>query len=102
MEDIGIGENALAGLCRTLYQIVIVGIYTGNHVLADLTFQQSHQDRLLSALQCFVRREHHLEVACLILKLPKHRSPEEHIIITLDESYYLSPGILRTQPVGCF
>lgn len=68
--SIGIGmENifAIQYLLRCerspLYQVVVVGIYTSNHVASHLVANEAHQCSLLATLQMIrACRQHHFEI----------------------------------------
>ena len=113
LDGIGIGmkhvralPNLAGSLRGALDQIVVVGIHTGNHRRPQDIFllfpleHEIHQHRLLAALQSLMGRQHHFEIALLILIGRKHGAPEQDIIITLHIGHDSLARVLRAQPVG--
>ena len=103
MEDIRTIQYLLRRNRHPMHQVVVVGIHTGNHIPAQrLAFEEVHQHRLLPTCEFALRRQHHLEVALVVLKLREHRAPEIDIIIALDIGYNPMPCLLRCQRVRRF
>ena len=69
MEDIGVGEDNLGRLARSLYEVVVVGIDTCYHVAPHPIVKQLHDSSLLAPLQVVVARgKHYLKIARGILE----------------------------------
>ena len=101
MENVGIVYHSLARLRGSIYEVVVIGIDTRNHVAPHLVLKNPHNGRLLASLQRVVRGQQHLEVTGVVLKLRQHRAPKEHIIVTLHIRHDAATRSLRAQPVGC-
>ena len=103
MEDIRALKHPFRLSCAPLNHIVIVGIHTGYHVLAQrFSFEEVHQHRLLSTRQIALRRQHHLEIALIVLKFAEHRPPEVDIIVTLDIGHNPMARLFRSERIGRF
>ena len=93
----------------TLYQVVVIGIYTGYHVAAQRTvslivmlsfLQKVHQHGFLTTREIDFRREHHLEIALVVFKLAEHCAPEIDIIVALDIGHYSAARLLGGERIG--
>ena len=85
MEDIRAVEHLLRLMTATLYQVVVIGIHTGDHITSErFPFEEVHQHRFLTTRQISLGGQHHLEIAFVVLKLAEDRPPEIDIIIALD------------------
>ena len=102
MEDIGVGEDNLRRLAGSLYEVVVVGIDTGNHVTPHPIVKQLHDSSLLAPLQMVVARgKHDLKIACGVLEAREDGTPHEHIVVALDISDYAMTCLPRREAVCC-
>ena len=104
VEDIGSVEKLPGGFCRTLHEIVIVGIYTRYHVAAGLAEQAVDGRAFASAEQgaaaVVLRREHNLEIDAVCLIRTEHCAPEENVVVALNVCHDAAAGVTRTKGVG--
>ena len=89
MEHIRAIEYALRLVGAALNKIIVIGINTSYHIAAKrLALEEVHQHRLLTTSKIDLRRQHHLEIALIVLELAENSSPEVDIVITLDIGHY--------------
>ena len=90
-------------MTATLYQVVVIGIHTGDHITSErFPFEEVHQHRLLASRQISLGGQHHLEIAFVVLKLAEHRPPELDIIVTLDIGHNPMARLFRNERIGRF
>ena len=97
-----VGEHVAGRWGAALQQVVVVGIHTGDHIVAQVLAQTVHHRLLLAAREVGARRKHHLKLQVVAFEVVEHTAPEEDVGVAFHVCHdLLLTFALRVQLAGC-